>query len=192
MRVALALMFAITLAGCGQARPAPKALSHDLVGAIASPSRMTVASGAIGADGKIGARYSAYGANLSPALEWSPVAGARSYAVILEDPDAPAPRPWSHWLIWNIAPAETSLPEGVPLGAAPNRPPGAAQGRGDAGDVGYFGPKPPGGTHHYHFEVFALDRVLALAGGADRDALLTAMRGHVLAWGELIGTFAAP
>ena len=112
---------------------------------------MTVASGAIGADGKIGARYSAYGANLSPALEWSPVAGARSYAVILEDPDAPAPRPWSHWLIWNIAPAETSLPEGVRLGARRTARPARPRGRGDAGDIGYFGPKPPGGTHHYHF-----------------------------------------
>ncbi len=185
-------MFTIALAGCGQTRLAAKPLGHDLVGPVAFSSRMTVASDAVGADGRIAARNSAYGANLSPTLNWAPVAGAQSYAMILEDPDAPAPRPWGHWLIWNIPPAATSLAEGVPLGANPPQPAGAAQGRGDTGDVGYFGPKPPGGVHHYHFEVFALDRRLILAGGAGRDALLAAMRGHVLAWSELVGTFKAP
>lgn len=192
MRVAFALLFFIALSGCGQARPAGQPLSHDRVGAAASTSAITVTSGGVGPDGKIAARHGARAGNLSPPLAWSPVAAAASYAVILEDPDADAPRPWGHWLIWNIPGSVTALSEGVAIGARPPRPAGAAQGLGDAGDVGYFGPKPPSGVHHYHFEVFALDRALALPGGANRDALLAAMRGHVLGWGELIGTFAAP
>ena len=192
MRVALALVFSILLAGFGKAGPAAKALSRDLVGAPAARAEMVVISIAVDAGRRIDARNSAYGANLSPALSWTPVDGAKSYAVILEDPDAPSPRPWGHWLIWNIPGAAASLPGGVPSGARPSRPSGAAQGRGDAGEVGYFGPHPPSGTPHYHFEVFALDRTLALAGGADRNALLAAMRGHVLALGELVATFTAP
>ena len=192
LRIWLAVMIAMALAACAQARPAARVLSRDLVGPPISKITMTVSSAALAADGRIDARNSAYGANLSPPLRWTAVAGAKSYAVVLEDPDAATPRPWAHWLIWNIPAAVTALSEGVPRGARPARPPGAAQGRTDAGSVGYFGPRPPSGTHHYHFQVFALDGALALAPGADRDALLAAMRGHVLASGDLVGVFSAP
>jgi len=153
---------------------------------------MRLTSSAIGADGRIAARQSAYGRNLSPPLAWTRVAGARSYAVILEDPDAPGAHPFVHWLIWNIPGAATSLPEGLPTSVRLPAPAGAVQGANEAGGTGYFGPKPPSGVHHYRFLIFALDSALGLAPGAGRDALSTAMNGHVIAQGELAGTFAAP
>jgi Raf kinase inhibitor-like YbhB/YbcL family protein len=153
---------------------------------------MRLTSGAIATDGRIAARQSAYGENLSPPLAWTSVAGAKTYAIVLEDPDAPGARPFVHWLVWNIPGAVTSLPQGLPTDATLRTPAGAAQGVNDAGKTGYFGPRPPSGVHHYRFKIFALDRALTLAAGANRDALGRAMNGHVLGMGELTGTFAAP
>ena len=177
MRIALALVVALCLAGCGRAQ---------------SVAAMRLTSTAVGADGAIAGRQSAYGQNLSPPLAWTRVAGAKTYAIILEDPDAPGAAPFVHWLIWNIPGALTALPEGLPTVVRLPSPNGAVQGANDAGGTGYFGPKPPSGVHHYRFQVFALDSALALPPGAGRGALSTAMNGHVIARGELSGTFAAP
>jgi Raf kinase inhibitor-like YbhB/YbcL family protein len=144
-----------------------------------------ITSAAIGADGRIANAQSSYGANISPPLSWTPIPGARSYAIVLEDPDAPGPRPFVHWLVWNIPGTVTTL-------AAGQVAPGAATGRNDHDTVGYFGPHPPSGVHHYHLHIFALNAPLALAPGADRQALSAAMNDHVMAVGELVGTFAAP
>jgi Raf kinase inhibitor-like YbhB/YbcL family protein len=144
-----------------------------------------ITSTAIGPDGRIARAQSDYGANMSPPLAWTPIPGAKSYAIVLDDPDAGGPRPFVHWLVWNIPGAVTSL-------AAGKVPPGAAQGRNDNDTIGYFGPRPPSGVHHYHFHVFALNAPLALSAGADRQALSAAMNDHVLAVGDLVGTFAAP
>src|SRR5665213_2124909 len=95
MRIALSLILAFCLAGCGRAQ---------------NVAAMRLTSTAVGADGAIAARQSAYGQNLSPPLAWTRVAGARSYVVILEDPDAPGGAPFVHWLIWNIPGEATSLP----------------------------------------------------------------------------------
>ena len=178
MRIALSLILAFCLVGCGPTRSAAAAI------------RLT--SSVIGADGRIAARQSGYGRNLSPPLSWTAVAGAKSYAVILEDPDAPGARPFVHWLIWNIPATVTSLPEGLPTSVRLPAPSGAVQGANEAGGSGYFGPKPPSGVHHYRFQVFALDAPLNLPGGAGRSALSAAMNGHVIARGELAATFAAP
>ena len=178
MRIAVALVVALCLVGCAPAQSAAVA--------------MRLTSSAIGADGRIAARQSAYGRNLSPPLAWTRVAGAKSYAVILEDPDAPGAHPFVHWLIWNIPGALTVLPDGLSASARPPSPVGAVQGDNDAGGTGYFGPKPPSGVHHYRFQIFALDAPLDLPGGAGRRALSDAMNGHVIARGELAATFAAP
>ena len=115
-------------------------------------------------------------------------AGTRSLALMMEDPDASSARPYVHWLAWNIDPVEGSLPEGV----APDAP-GLVQGRNNRRSNGYFGPRPPGSRpHHYHFQLFALDDALTLPAGADREALLAAMNGHVLAKGDLVGLFGKP
>jgi len=120
------------------------------------------------------------GQDLSPPLAWSPVAGAKAYALILRDPDAPSGT-FTHWLVWNIPGAAAGLPED---GIA-----GMTAGINDGRSVGYFGPMPPYGLHHYHFQLFALDAPLALPSGADLSQLNAAIKGHVLARGELVGTF---
>ena len=150
-------------------------------------ARLDVSSPKITSGGNVPDTYSSYGEGVSPPLKWS--SGPRntqSFVLILEDPDAPLPEPFTHWLVWNIAPAAT----GVAQGAAPA---GAQQGMLLTGKVGYMGPRPPPGpAHHYHFEVFALDRKLDLKSGADRSALLAAMKGNVLASGELVALYRKP
>jgi Raf kinase inhibitor-like YbhB/YbcL family protein len=129
--------------------------------------------------------YTSYGQGVSPALTWGKGPyGTRSFAVIVEDPDAPMPTPFVHWMVWNIPASAQGFAKGGP-------PAGSRQGKlMFVGKVGYMGPRPPpGGPHHYHFQVFALDRALELADGAERAELVEAMKGHVLASGELIATF---
>ena len=162
--------------------------------AAATAAALTLESAAF-ADGQpIPLRYSAYGDDVSPPLAWQPVAGAKSYALLMEDPDADRPEPYLHWLAWNIPASVAALPEG--LGADPRlaEPDGMLQGTNDRGSIGYFGPRPPAGSgiHHYHVQVFALDALLEVDPGAGRDALLGAMRDHVMDKGVLVGTYAGP
>jgi Raf kinase inhibitor-like YbhB/YbcL family protein len=150
-----------------------------------SSATIHVHSDAIGAGGRIADRNSAYGAGLSPEVNWSPVPGAKSYAIVLDDPDAPGAQPFVHWLVWNIPPARPRLDEGA-------EPPGASVGRNSNGGNGYWGPHPPSGTHHYHLRVLALDAVLPLAQGASRAQFSQAVRGHVIASGETVGLSSPP
>jgi hypothetical protein len=109
--------------------------------------------------------------------------GEKSAALTVIDPDAPG-RPFTHWVVFNLPAGTTGLPEGGPL------PPGTAEGRNDFGGAGYRGPcPPPGSPHHYHFRVYALDTTLSLRSGATEAAFDDAIKGHVLADGELVGTF---
>jgi Raf kinase inhibitor-like YbhB/YbcL family protein len=137
--------------------------------------------------GTIPLAYSAYGDNRSPALAWSALpAGTKSLALLVEDPDAASARPFVHWLAWNIDPAAGRLPEGTV-------PAGTVQGRNSRGTAAWFGPRPHGPKpHHYHFQLFALDAPLNVPGGTEREPLLAAMRGHVVAQADLVGLFAAP
>ena len=103
----------------------------------------------------------------------------------MDDPDGKGTSPVSHWVAWNIPPSMTMTAEGSTAGV---------QGTNSHGSVGYTGPHPPASdaAHHYHFQLLALDRMLTLPAGANREALLGAVKGHVLAKGELVGTFEAP
>lgn len=159
------------------------ALVTASVVAAAPLARIAVSSPAFAPGGAIPSRCSAYGANRSPPLRWRAVAGAKSYALIMDDPDAHGSKPFVHWIMWNIPPTATSLSEAAARGVS---------GENGAGKRGYFGPHPPSGVHHYHLRLFALKTALSLAPGADRAALDRAMSGHVLGEGELIGTYAAP
>jgi len=152
---------------------------------LTAPGKLKVSSPAIAPGGAVPVRYTADGEGVSPPLAWTGApSGAKSVALIVEDPDAPLPQPFVHWMVWDIPAGTASIAEG-------SAPAGAHQGKlMFVGKVGYMGPKPPpGGPHHYHFQVFALDRPVGLADGAERAALVGAMKGHVLASGELVGTY---
>ena len=140
--------------------------------------------------------HAAEGQNVSPPLNWADGPdGTQSYALIVDDPDAPVETPpFIHWVLYNIPAGVTSLREGVPGAARLDQPEGAMQGPNDHGSTGYFGPRPPAGdpAHTYHFQVFALDRVLDLPHGATRQQLINAMEGHVLSVGVLTGTYLRP
>lgn len=153
--------------------------------------RLQVASPAISADGVLDRRYSEYADGVSLPLRWSAAPGARSYVVIAEDPDAKPITPFVHWVAWNIPADLTELPEGLPEQMRLTEPDGLLQGATSRGSVGYYGPRPPAGDppHRYHFQVLALDTVLDIAPGSDRDAVLKAARGHVLAQGEVVGRY---
>lgn len=151
---------------------------------------ITVSSPAFKDGQPIPEEYTAYGKGKSMPLSWSnPPAGSRSVAIVIDDPDAKTPRPFVHWVIYNI-PADTkSLDAGLPTTPTLDHPRGARQGTNSTGSVGYFGPRPPKGEpHHYHIKVFALDQELKLDAGADEPALTKAMEGHILGKGELVGT----
>lgn len=145
-------------------------------------AKMTVQSTSFKADQAIPEKYSAYGENVSPNLSWS---GAppktQTFALIVDDPDAPRATPFVHWVAFDIPATTNAIEEGKP---APGK-----WGNNDNGDPAYFGPRPPSGTHHYHFKVYALDKVLGLTDGATKDDLIKAMDGHTLAAGELVATY---
>src|SRR5262245_38535256 len=122
--------------------------------------QLTISSPAFTSGGLIPGKYTCDGEDRAPALSWDGVPSTvQSLAIIVDDPDAPDPkapkRTWVHWVLYNIAPGETGLPEGgTPL------PPGAQEGMNDWKRTGYGGPCPPIGRHRYFFKLFALDTVL--------------------------------
>jgi Raf kinase inhibitor-like YbhB/YbcL family protein len=129
-------------------------------------------------------KHTGEGQDVSPVLRWTGLPeGTREIALICDDPDAPMPRPFVHWVIYKIPADRGELPEGDPQGAL--------EGTNDFGRTGYGGPMPPRGhgVHHYHFKVYALDAELEAAAGSTKDRLLEAMEEHVLAEGELVGTY---
>jgi len=135
----------------------------------------------------IPARYTADGQDISPPLKIEGVpAEAKSIAMISDDPDAPVGT-WVHWVVWNLSPEKTEIPEAMP--SAGQLPDGTRQGTTDFGRTGYGGPAPPSGTHRYYFKVYALDTMLQLRAGATKSELETAMRGHILAESQLMGRY---
>ena len=158
-----------------------------------SPSPIKVASPAFEPNGEIPYKYSDYGEKSSPELTIGNLPpGTVTLALLLEDPDAPV-KPFVHWILFNVPPDRTHLREAMP-GEMRLRDLGDAnQGLNTRGSVGYFGMRPPYAdpAHHYHFQVFALDTKLNAAPGADRPTVLAAMKDHVLASGEVVGTFKA-
>jgi Raf kinase inhibitor-like YbhB/YbcL family protein len=143
------------------------------------------------AQGPIPAKHTCQGDETSPALAWSDApAGTKSFALIVDDPDAPdpaAPRTtWVHWVVYDIPAATTALPEGA---SSANLPAGAAEGTNDFKRIGYGGPCPPIGRHRYFHKLYALDVALADLKSPTKAVLEAAMRGHVLAEAQLVGTY---
>ncbi len=148
---------------------------------------ISIVSTAFRHDGEIPRKYTCDGDNVSPPLSWGEVPGnTKSLALICDDPDAP--HEFAHWLVYNIPPDVTVLQEDIPTGELIEDR--AMQGKNDFGDVGYGGPCPPSGSaHHYHFILYALDTVLDLEAGVEKQALESAMGGHVLGQGKLVGIY---
>jgi Raf kinase inhibitor-like YbhB/YbcL family protein len=128
------------------------------------------------------------GQNTSPPLKWNNVPrGAQSLVLICEDPDAPSGA-FVHWVLYNLPATVSELPAGLP--AADELPNGARQGRNDFQRIGYSGPCPPsGGPHRYFFRLYALDTEMRLAAGMTWKQLARCMEGHILAAGQLMGTY---
>jgi len=143
-------------------------------------------------DGRtIPTRHTCEGNDVSPPLAWSdPPDGTTSFALIVDDPDAPG-RTWDHWLVYDLPRHARELPEGVGPAQRLEHLGEAAQGRNDFGNTGWGGPCPPPGddSHRYSFRLHALDAVLGLDPGVAKPALEEAMEGHVLATAELTGRF---
>lgn len=171
-------------------KPASK-IALDLI--EAKEAQAIAVRSAFAADQPIPLQYSADGDNASPALEWDAgPEGTKSYVVIVDDPDADKPKPFTHWLAYDIPGDVIKLREGMPGTPILQDPKGLKQGANSMGSTGYTGPKPPVGdpAHHYHFQVFALDvQTLGIDPGAMREDVLEAMKGHVLSKGEITGTF---
>lgn len=146
--------------------------------------RLDVASAWFADGAPLPARCTADGEGVPPPLVWSePPPKTREFALVCEDPDAPKPEPFVHWLVYSIP----ATARGLDAATAAS----AHQGQNSRLESGFTpaAPPPGHGTHHYHFELFALDAPLELESGADKRELLDAMEGHVLAYGELVGTF---
>lgn len=176
------LSLVMVLGGCRSSAPteptAPTAKKDGLV----------VTSSAFEDGRPIPAKYTGDGQDLSPPLEWTGVpASAESLVVLCDDPDAPGGT-FVHWLLYDIPATEKGLTEGVPR--TERLANGAAHGVNDFGRYGYLGPSPPEGpVHHYHFRVYALSKPTGLKPGARRMDLENAMKGKILAQGELVGTY---
>ena len=137
----------------------------------------------------IPAKYTCTGKNVSPALtRTEPPAGTQSFALIMDDPDAPGTT-WVHWVLYNIKPEMRSLQEDLPITGKNIDPDTIFVGKNSSGSISYQGPCPPSGTHRYFFTLYALDTLISLLPGATKDQILKEMDGHILAQTELVGTF---
>jgi hypothetical protein len=143
---------------------------------------LKLSSTAFGMNGMIPEKYTCDGADVAPplAIEGVPES-ARSLALVVDDPDAPAGT-WVHWVVWNIDPKTAEIAEG-------SVPQGARQGMNDFRKLDYGGPCPPSGTHRYFFKLYALDALLDLEKGAPKAALERSMKGHLLAQAQIIGRY---
>ncbi len=148
--------------------------------------KIALQSSAFEAGGLIPPKYSCDGEGASPPLRWGAVpAATQSLALTLSDPDAPS-GDFVHWILYDLPPDLQELPEGV---GQQTQPGGGVQGRTSRRQEGYVPPCPPGEVHRYVLVLYALDKRLGLRRGADKRTLLNAMKGHILAQGELIGRY---
>ena len=148
---------------------------------------ITLTSSAFADGATIPRKYTCDAEDISPDLKWSGVPnGTKSLALICDDPDAPVGT-WVHWVLFNIPADATALPAGTPAEAVLKN--AARHGKNDFRKLGYGGPCPPGGTHRYFFKIYALDAVLTLESGSNKAQLLDAMKGHILAEGQLMGKY---
>ncbi len=184
----LALLTAGTVFGQDASKPAGKA----------KKSFLHLESASFQGGGMIPDKFTCNGKNLSPELNWKNApAKTKCFAIVVEDPDAPL-KTWVHWVIFNI-PAKVSGLTGSPMGQVhellegfpreEKTTEGILQGVNDFGKIGYDGPCPPKGTHQYYFKLYALDAPVLARAGISEDQLLKLMKGHILAWTQIMGMY---
>ncbi len=178
MRNTLWIVPVLLAAACGAKDPGRK-----------DESMFSIGSPAFGMNEAIPRMYTGDGEDASPPLSISHVPeGAVELALIVDDPDAPTPSPWVHWVAFGIPVDTTRIPEGgLPAGTIREGRNSWAGGK----TIGYRGPQPPSGTHRYFFRLYALDAEITLSAGATKEELQEAMEGHILARAELIGLYSA-
>lgn len=150
--------------------------------------RLSISSSAFHEGDKIPRKYTCEGEDVSPELTWNkPPEDTISLALLVEDPDAPG-GVFTHWILFNLPTGIMILPQGM---ATQNQlPDGSLQGKNDFGKVGYNGPSPPPGRpHKYQFTLYALDRPLNLKPSVGKKQIVDAMRGHILAQGQIMGIY---
>jgi Raf kinase inhibitor-like YbhB/YbcL family protein len=158
---------------------------------------MRIESSAFQDGAPIPKKFTQDGENISPPLAWSDAPPRTvSFALVMDDPDAPRAEPWVHWLLYGIPGQVTSLAENVPREELLSNPDGALQGTNSwgPGNIGYRGPSPPPGhgPHRYQFRIYALDARLDLEAGLRKEALLKAIAAHTLSEALVIGTYERP
>ena len=169
----------IVLSACGTSTTPTEA---------AVTNQLTIKSDAFVSGQSIPAKYTCIGRNISPPLTWNePPAGTQSFALIMDDPDAPVGT-WVHWVLYNIPLAKRDLQEDLPITGKNMDPNAIYVGKNSSGNIGYDGPCPPSGTHRYIFKLYALDTTINLLPGVTREQILKEMDGHILAQSELVGT----
>jgi Raf kinase inhibitor-like YbhB/YbcL family protein len=185
MNARLNVLFATAVLGClvtagGADKPSPKKVMN-----------LQITSTAFSEGQPIPAKYSCEGRDISPPLQWTlqseTPANAKSFALIMDDPDAPVGT-WVHWVLYDLPANATGLPENAAKTQTISN--GAKQGMNTWPRLGYGGPcPPPGKPHRYFFKLYALDTMLGLKPGLTKKDLLKAMEGHVFAEGQLMGTY---
>jgi Raf kinase inhibitor-like YbhB/YbcL family protein len=159
------------------------------------PMTIKITSPAFKEGESIPKKYTGEGADLSPPLNWSGVPeGTKELVLICDDPDAPTAEPWVHWMIYKLSADLKGLKEGIPRKTRLTDPPGTLQGKNswpNGQNIGYRGPMPPPGhgTHRYYFKLYALEAKLAVEPGMDKKSILQEIEHHVLAIGEIMGTY---
>ena len=152
---------------------------------------MQLSSPAFKNGSRIPTKYTGDGDDVSPPLAWDQVpVGTNEFAIVCDDPDVPTPQPWVHWVLYRIPAGARNLPEGAPQSA--DFP--GVQGKNSwkiGKTIGYRGPAPPPGhgMHHYHFRLYALDTSITLPPRMDKEAVLSVVKGHVLAEAEIVATY---
>lgn len=186
--VSLAAVALLAAAAFAQGQEAgPPLLANKIAVSSGASARLLVTSGAFTNGGQLEDKYTQNGDNMSPSLAWTkgPL-GTQTYVVLTEDAGVNRHDPIVHWVLYNVPSTTTELPQNIPTDATLEN--GAEQGKNVRGAVGYVGPKPPAGqSHPYHFEVFALNSHLNIdPAKADRQAVVNAMKNHVLTSGEIV------
>jgi Raf kinase inhibitor-like YbhB/YbcL family protein len=173
--MSLLLLISFVIVGC--TRPGPEEMTpKPEPSSDAGKAAFIITSSAFTTGAEIPIKYTCDGENVSPPLDWGQVpVGTASFALIVDDPDAPL-KTFTHWIVFNLPPDAGGLPEAVPTDGKLTS--GALQGKNGFGKIGYASPCPPSGTpHHYRFTLYVLDESLNLAAGASKEQVLGVCKG---------------